>query len=278
MQNCSRDSAVKCNVWQNNRLLYSEENVIQYIRQKRGCAGVHIAICDDNEQELGRLAAIVEEYARVSSRSIQYRLFTDAEEMLQAAGSMHASLYLLDVMMPGMDGISAAKEIRTFDKEAKIVFLTSFKEYAYESYSVKAYDYLLKPVQEKQIFDLLEQLQPQEMDAQAYICLQTVRGFFRIPYAQLSFLEVYQKKLYFHMADKQIRIIAGAMAEYEDELLAHPEFVKIHRSYIVNLNRVSALSPDGCLLFSGENLPISRLLYRQVQERYMSHLFGNAEV
>ena len=80
------------------------------------------------------------------------------------------------------------------------------------------------------------------------------------------------------MADKQLRMIAGSLSEYETELLSRKEFVKIHRSYIVNLNQVSALSPDGCLLFSGENLPISRLLYHQVQERYMSHLFNNAEV
>ncbi|MBR3796368.1 MAG: response regulator transcription factor [Clostridia bacterium] len=239
---------------------------------------MHIAICDDNPQELKRIAAIVEKYAKASSWPIQYQFFSNAEEMLQSAESMRFSHYFLDVMMPGINGISAAQEIRTFDKEAKIVFMTSFKEYAYQSYSVKAYDYLLKPVHEEQLFDILEQFYLQEASTEACLCVQTVRGFFRIPYTQLSFLEVYQKKLYFHLVDKQTRIISGALAEYEAELLSRAEFVKIHRSYIVNLNQVSALSPDGCLLFSGENLPISRLLYHQVQERYMSHLFSSSEV
>ena len=238
---------------------------------------MHIAICDDNPQELKRIAAIVEKYAKASSWPVQHHIFSNAAEMLQAAESMRFSHYFLDVMMPCMDGISAAQEIRTFDKGAEIVFLTSFREYAYQSYSVKAYDYLLKPVQEERLFDLLEQFQLKETNAEACICVQTVRGFFRIPYAQLSFLEVYQKKLYFHLADKQIRVVAGSMTEYEVDLLSRTEFAKIHRSYIVNLNQVSALSPDGCLLFSGENLPISRLLYHRVQDRYMSHLFGNAE-
>lgn len=239
---------------------------------------MHIAICDDNPQELKRIAAIVEKYAEANNLPILYQLFSNAEAMLQSAGRMHFTHYFLDVMMPFIDGIAAAQEIRAFDKEAKIVFLTSFKEYAYQSYRVKAYDYLLKPIQENQLIELLEQFQIQEANAEAFICVQNGRGFFRISYAQLSYLEVYQKKLYFHLADKQLRIIAGSLSEYETELLSRKEFVKIHRSYIVNLNQVSALSPDGCLLFSGENLPISRLLYHQVQERYMSHLFNNAEV
>jgi len=239
---------------------------------------MYIAICDDNPWEMNRIAAMVEEYAKDSGWPIQYHLFSNTEQMLQSAENMHYSHYFLDVMMPGINGISAAQEIRTFDKEAKIIFMTSFKEYAYQSYSVKAYDYLLKPVQEKQFFDILEQLQWQEANSEACLCVQTVRGFFRIPYAKLSFLEVYQKKLYFHLVDKQIRIISGTLAKYETELLSRTEFIKIHRSYIINLNQVSALSPDGCLLFSGENLPISRLLYHQVQERYMSHLFSRAEV
>lgn len=244
----------------------------------KGCTGMYIAICDDNPQELNRIAAIVEEYAKDSGWPIQYHLFSNAEQMLQSAENMRFSHYFLDVMMPGINGISAAQEIRTFDKEAKIIFMTSFKEYAYQSYSVKAHDYLLKPVQEEQFFDVLEQLQWQEANSEACLCVQTVRGFFRIPYAKLSFVEVYQKKLYFHLVDKQIRIISGTLAKYETELLSRTEFIKIHRSYIVNLNQVSALSPDGCLLFSGENLPISRLLYHQVQERYMSHLFSRSEV
>lgn len=70
----------------------------------------------------------------------------------------------------------------------------------------------------------------------------------------------------------------GTLAELEKQLLDRQEFVKIHRSYIVNLNQVAALSPEGCVMLSGKNLPISRLLYQQVRKRYITHLFGNMEV
>ena len=60
--------------------------------------------------------------------------------------------------MPSMSGMDAAKEIRSFDSDAKIVFLTSSPEFAVESYLVKAKDYILKPVDENRLFALLDEL------------------------------------------------------------------------------------------------------------------------
>jgi len=180
--------------------------------------------------------------------------------------------------MPVMDGITAAQEIRSFDADAKIIFLTSFTEYAYQSYRVKAYDYLLKPVTDDALLPLLSQLNAQESASQECICIQSGRSFYRIPFAKLSYLEINQKKLHFYLTDGQVRQIPGSMAEFENTLLVRPEFVKIHRSYIVNLRQVSAITPDGCIMFSGKNLPVSRLLYQRVQNRFMEHLFSAAEV
>lgn len=75
-----------------------------------------------------------------------------------------------------------------------------------------------------------------------------------------------------------MRTIPGTIAGFEAGLLTRPEFVKIHRSYIVNLNQIAELSPEGCILFSGKNLPVSRLLYPQVRRAYMAHLFGDVGV
>lgn len=239
---------------------------------------MHIAICDDNPQELKRIARTVEKYASTSSWPVRYQLFSDAETMLKAAETEDFTHYFLDIMMPCMDGISAAQEIRSFDKDAVIVFLTSFKEYAYQSYRVKAYDYLLKPVVEDQLAELLTQLQSQEERAEECICVQNGRSVFRIPLVRISHLEVYQKKLYFHLTDGQVRQTTGTMAQSGAELLIHPNFLKIHRSYIVNLHQISTLSPDGCVMLSGVNLPISRLLYNQVRQEYIAHLFGTTGV
>ena len=237
---------------------------------------MYIAICEDNLQEREALSAAVERYALQRSLPLRWRAFPSPEEMLATARAEGFTHYFLDIMMPGMSGIDAAHEIRGFDTDAKIVFLTSFTEYAYQSYRVHAFDYLLKPVEEGKLFDVIDRFRQQE-DRQDCFCLQNGRSIFRIPYAQLSHLEVNQKQLYFHLTNGQVRQLPGTMAEFERELLAHSEFIKIHRSYIVNLRQISVLSPDGCIMFSGKNLPVSRLLYNQVRREYMAQLFGSTE-
>ena len=239
---------------------------------------MYIALCDDHAQELKQIAGIMEAYASERRIHVRVRCFTDAEDMLLAAREERFTHYFLDIIMPCMDGIAAARQIRSFDEEAKLVFLTASNEYSYQSYRVRAADYLLKPIESAQLYELLDRLQAEHARTEAGICVQSGRSLFRIPYARLSHLEINQKKLYFHMADGQIRKIPGTMAEYEDELLSRPEFIRIHRSYIVNLDQISVLEPDGCITLSGKNLPVSRLLYKHVRAQYMQRLFGEAEV
>ena len=237
-----------------------------------------IAVCDDDAQARRQISDILDAYAGTCRQLLRYQLFDNAEDMLISARTERFTHYFLDVMMPGMDGMAAAKEIRAFDSEAKLVFLTSFPEYAYQSYRVRAYDYLLKPVQAQTMMELLDRLCAEEEAAEECIDVQNGRSIFRIPYARLACLEVNQKKLYFYLTDGQVRTIPGTIARFEAELLARTDFVKIHRSYIVNLNQIAELSPEGCILFSGRNLPVSRLLYPQVRRAYMAHLFGDMGV
>lgn len=237
---------------------------------------MYIAICDDNPQDLKHTEEILLQYASCRV-PIRYKLFDRAEHMLQAAKNERFTHYLLDVIMPELDGVTAAQEIRTFDADAKLVFLTSFKEYAYQSYRVKACDYLLKPVQADQLLSLLAHFEEEERSVLECLCIQDGRCLFRIPFSRLSHLEINQKKLYFFLTGGEVRQISGSMAEYESLLLSRAEFIKIHRSYIVNLGQISSLSPGGCMMFSGKNLPVSRLLYHQVQDRFMAHLFHEQE-
>ena len=238
---------------------------------------MNIAICDDNPLELKKITDIIESYAAQSRTPVRFSTFTDASAMLSAAKEEPFTHYLLDILMPGINGITAAQEIRSFDADAKLFFLTSTREYAYESYRVKAQDYLLKPVQSEALFALFRQMQAQETNMQDCLSIQSGRSIFRIPFAQLAHLEVNQKQLYFHMADGCVRQMTGSLSVLEDRLLSQPGFVKIHRSYIVNLQHVSVFSPKGCIMFSGKNLPISRLLYNSVQKQYMSYLFSGRE-
>jgi len=238
---------------------------------------MYIALCDDQAEELDSLISLLERWQSERQLPLRRRSFQSADELLSSAEKEAFSLYLLDVMMPGMDGLAAAREIRAFDEEAEIVFLTTSPGFAYESYSVRALNYLLKPIRAEMLFPILDQLARRERKPQDSLTLKCGSAIVRIPFSELDFVEVMGKHLYFNLRDGSVREVYGTLKEYEPSLLSRPEFMHVHRSYIVNMLQVAELSPTGALTFSGKNLPVSRLLYPQLQKDYMKLLFARRE-
>lgn len=238
---------------------------------------MYIAVCDDQLEELTVLTGLLDAWQDQRHIPLRYRTFRSAGDLLDAAERERFTLYLLDVMMPGIDGMAAAREIRCFDAAADIVFLTSSPGFAYESYGVRALEYLLKPISAKLLFPVLDQLSLREQRPQDGLTLKSGATLVRIPFSQLAYVEVSGKHLFFNMTDGQVREVTGSLKDYEPLLLARPEFMRIHRSYIVNMLQIDELSPAGVHTFSGMSLPVSRLLYPQLQKDYMQLLFAERE-
>ncbi len=137
--------------------------------------------------------------------------------------------------------MQAAHEIRTFDGGVGIIFLTSSPEFAVESYAVKAYDYILKPVSKDKLFSILDAVIAEEQKPLEGLTVKTRLGIARILFSRLAFVEIMSKKLYFHLADGGVREVTASLSAFEEELLARAGFVKVHRSYIVNLWQVGEL-------------------------------------
>ena len=235
---------------------------------------MYLAVCDDQDKELETLAALLDTWQRERKTPLRWRSFRSAGQLLEAARRERFTLYLLDVIMPGMDGMEAAQEIRSFDAAADLVYLTSSPGFAYESYSVRALEYLLKPITPRLLFPLLDRLALREQRPQEGLTLKTGSMLVRVPFSQLAYVEVNGKHLYFNLTDGQVREVAAPMREYEGQLLQRPEFMRIHRSYIVNMMQIEELSSTGVHTFSGKDLPVSRLLYPQLQKDYMQLLFA----
>jgi DNA-binding LytR/AlgR family response regulator len=234
---------------------------------------LRIAICDDDSQELERISSFIAAYRQEKQVSLTYKAFQSATELLSTLSSGDYDILLLDILMPGLTGMQAAHEIRAFDAGVKIIFLTSSPEFALESYAVKAYDYILKPVSKQKLFPILDALYAEEQKPLEGLTVKTQSGMARILFSRLAFVEVMNKKLYFHLADGSMQEVSSSLAAFEDKLLSRAEFVKIHRSYIVNLWQMSELGPREFITHAGKTVPISRLLYGKVREAYMEHLF-----
>lgn len=238
---------------------------------------MYLAVCDDQANELDILKSLLDRWQSERRTVLRYKTFRSAAELLDTAGRESFTLYLLDVMMPGTDGLAAAREIRSFDDAADIVFLTASPEFAYESYGVRALDYLLKPIRAEKLFPILDRLSLREQKPQEGLTLKCGASLIRVPFSHLAYVEVSGKRLYFNLTDGSVREVFGTLKEYGPLLLDRPEFAQVHRSYIVNMLQAAELSPAGIRTFSGKELPVSRLLYPQVQKDYLKLLFAERE-
>ena len=115
-----------------------------------------IAICDDDKNELFHILSLLADYQIQKNTDFSYKPFESSMELATNAVEERYDIYLLDVVMPGLNGMELAKEIRSYDKAADIIFLTTSPEFAVESYTVKASNYLIKPIQKDQLFDFCD--------------------------------------------------------------------------------------------------------------------------
>ncbi len=234
---------------------------------------MRIAICDDDKEELARISSFLDKYQREHNASLTYKAFHSGVELLSTVRSGDFELYLLDVIMPAVNGVEVAKEIRSFDTEAKIVFLTSSPEFAVASYTVKAMDYILKPVEEGRLFGVLNELMTDSQKPQEGLTVKAKSGITRILFSRLVYVEVVNKQVYFHLSDNSVREITARLSEFEQPLLARPEFMRVHRSYIVNLFQINELTANGLTTHQGNSIPVSRALYKEVRDAYVKQLF-----
>ena len=133
---------------------------------------MYLAVCDDKREELDAVLSLLDAWQARHNTVLRRKVFQSAVELVETARQEKFTLYLLDVMMPGMDGLDAAREIRRFDDVAEIVFLSTSPGFAYESYGVRALNYLLKPIEGKKLFAVLEQLSLREQKRRgAAVCI-----------------------------------------------------------------------------------------------------------
>lgn len=239
---------------------------------------MRIAVCDDNRQVLLSVLSQLASYQEQRHTEFFCQSFENAIDLLASMEHESYDLLFLDVLMPGLDGIQAAHEIRRKNEDIKIVFLTSSPEYAVESYSVHATNYLLKPATEKRLFPILDQVADLMRKPEEALVIRTQARVSRLPYNKIEYVEVMAKTLYFHLTDGNTQKVRASLSDYEPTLLARPGFCKIHRSYLANLSWVTEVHQGELLTASGRHVPIARSAYQQVRTAYTEFLFKDADI
>lgn len=236
-----------------------------------------IAICDDDKQELIYITRLLDEYSNCGLREdkIEVQEFGSGMELLhEIEKGKHYDVFLLDIIMPIISGMDLATEIRSTDKVAKIIFLTSTSEFAVASYAIDAFNYLLKPLQKDKLFSVLEKAYNDIcIDRKKYIVVKTQTALSKVFFHQLVYAEVRGRIVYFNQKNGVTLESYSTISQVEAALLIDKSFIKPHRSFIVNLDYIKNLSQDGITTTLGQFIPVSRNAFKEVKQAYMNFSF-----
>lgn len=239
---------------------------------------MRIAICDDDKAELEKVTKTVERFDlfRQSNHEITVQTFTTGDDILRAI-TKHGSfdLLLLDIVMPGMNGIELAEEIRRSNSNCKIIFLTCSPEFAVCSYKVAAFYYLLKPFDEAELTSLLNRaLDEMAQEQSASIVVKGHSKLTRIQIYTIQHVEIVRHNILFHLRNHEVLSSYGSLTEFQDVLLSDKRFIQCHRSFIVNMNAVISISNKDFILEDKTLVPISKQEYPQVKNAYINYFFN----
>lgn len=238
---------------------------------------MRIAICDDNISDLSNLVSIINEYKErhKDKYTIEFTAFHSAVDFIAALeNGQKYDLALLDILMPIITGMAAAKEIRQFNQDMKIIFSTSSPEYAVESYSVGAYYYALKPIWKDKLFILLDKIISEiEISSRNSILIKSKIGLIRIHIKRLEYAEVITRSIFYHLTDGSVIEALGSMVVLEKDLSSYSCFIKPHRSYIINMEYIDTIAQKEIVMQSCAVVPLARINYPILKAAYISYSF-----
>ena len=239
-----------------------------------------VAVCDDEPAVRDELSALLNQYHEQRNSEMSIEVFKAPLDLLNAMerGSRFDVL-LLDILMPGFNGIETAAEIRRFDNCVKIIFLTSSSDFAVQSYTVNAFYYQLKPIQAESLFPLLDSvLEACEQERSDSLILRCKDGITIIDTKKIEFCEVMHRTLFIHLISGKILQSTGSLDNLEQQLTSHGCFMRFHRSYLINLNHIRNISHHSVTMSCLAEIPIPRGKYNDIKNEFLKNAFYEGKI
>ena len=233
---------------------------------------IRIVICDDEKHMSHHIKAFVSNFFQKKNREIHIRTFLSGEELLNYDGQI--DILFLDIQMKGMDGMETAKKLRADRFRGFLIFITVLKEMVFRSFEVQAFDYLVKPVDQKQFERTMERLYTSMCSAgEDSLLVQKGHEGRIIPKDEIVFCEIIDRKIYLNLVSGEVVDYYERIENLETKLDNH--FFRCHRSYLINLKHLKGYKNGTACMDNGKEVPISRLRSKEfsgVVLQYMKNM------
>lgn len=214
---------------------------------------IKIGICDDDKNIVSKIKTYIDEYPK---EAFIINTYNSGEELLNLNEKF--DVIFLDIDMVGIDGIETAKRLRIYDKDVKIIYVTSYSDYRNLAFKVHAFSYLNKPINKEEIFNELDEiiLYSNNNKEEELLLFDTNEGIIRIKPSDIYYFEYIDRKVKIKAVNKtyiikeKITNIAKKMESYD--------FVMPHKSFTVNLYHIKSIKAYDIYIVDGSIIPLSQ--------------------
>ena len=232
-----------------------------------------IAICDDEKEFCDSAERMLKLYMEEKAVPYQADVFNVPSELVDMTekGTIY-DIYLLDIYMPGVTGMSIATELRNHDIKSPIIFLTSSTDHALEAFGVDATHYLLKPYTEDSFYVGMDKaMQSIASHKNDSVILKVDNEYRSIPVSKLIYCEAEDKyqRLYLASGEKLLIRISGT--ELYKLLSEFDSFYHCGRAHIINLNHISRVTPDGAVFKNDMRLNLPHTVLASLRSAFFDY-------
>ncbi len=221
-----------------------------------------IAVCDDNPREQQGIVELLYRHRP----QWQATCFSSGEDLIEAVGDDKAfDLIFLDIYMHRLSGMETAEALRSMGCHTALVFFTTSRDFAVESYQVEALSYLVKPVEERQFLAVLHRFET------SYRPRQIRLGNQLVAVDHILYLESQDKKVVAYLKNGTSTTWTAKLDDVEEGLMGK-QFLRCHRSFLINMDAVSRVSGGKFLLSNRMEIPIRRQDVAEITQRYYQYI------
>ncbi len=238
---------------------------------------LRIAICDDDKSDREKISSLVQEYLDEKKQRADVKIFDHPDSLIEVCEKFRPHIYVLDIVMPMVTGIQAARELRWNQPDAQIIFATSESSYALESFDVNPINYILKPIEKDKLFSTLDMaISRVDISNEKSVSIKIKGGMQTLRLEEIRYIEYRNHVVSYHMSNGDIistPTLRIGFAEYMENTHPGKEFVRCHESIAANISAIDKLTKTDITLRGGEQIPVSKSRYAEVMDSYMDYRF-----
>lgn len=234
---------------------------------------LHVAICDDDKVLLKELEREVELWAKERQLTYTVELFATGDAFLFSwEEKRDIDILLLDIEMPGMDGMELAKRLRQRGERISIIFVTGNPDFALDGYDLEAVSYLVKPVKRDRLRAALDRAVRLSGSREALLVSVSAGEMEKVYVSELCLLESMDHETVLYTRDGGSIVCKEPLRQLEQELAGKQDaFFRPHRSYLINLGFVERITRKDVQMENGMLIPIARGKREELNQAYMRY-------